>query len=412
LLGAAGLTVLFVQPGSSENLGETSVPVRMDLFVAGTLGYGMYRIPGIAVTPKGALLAYAEARKTSGSDWDGIDLVLRRSQDGGVTWSAQEVIGRLAGPIAKNPVAPAKRPDAADAITYNNPIAIADRKAGLVHFLYCVEYMRVFYARSTDDGRTFSPPVEITGAFEKFRTVYPWKVLATGPGHGIQLRNGRLLVPVWLSTAEGGNAHRPSVVATISSDDHGATWKGGEIAVPNTGEIVNPSETAAEQLADGRVMLNVRTESKAHRRLIVLSADGATRWSAPRYQEELVEPICFGSLVRYGRPNRRGPNLLLFVNPDNLLRGEAPGEPGRSRDRKNLTVHLSEDDGATWKVKRVIDPGWSGYADINVGPEGAIYCLYERGQADQKQLRIAALSLVRFNLAWLRAGAAGGAGRK
>jgi sialidase-1 len=145
-------------------------------------------------------------------------------------------------------------------------------------------------------------------------------------------------------------------------------------------------------------MLNVRTESAAHRRVVVVSNDGATNWSVPRFQDELVEPICFGSLVRYGDVGRPGPKRLLFVNPDNLLRGGQAGEPGRIRDRRNLTVQLSEDDGASWTIKRVIDPGWSGYADINAGPGNEIFCLYERGQ------RVAALTLVRFPLSWIMQG--------
>jgi sialidase-1 len=260
--------------------------------------------------------------------------------------------------------------------------------------------MRAFYLRSEDDGRTFSRPIEITRTFEGFRPQYNWKVIAIGPGHGIQLRNGRLLVPVWLSTAET-SPHSPNVVATIYSDDHGQTWRPSRIAIMGGGEITNPNETAAVQLANGHVMLNVRSTSKRHRRVVVTSPDGATRWSAPRFQEELAEPICFGSIVRYGPTSRRGPNRLLFVNPDSLLRDGQPGEPGQSRDRRNLTVQLSEDDGATWTVKRVLDPGWAGYADINVGADQAIYVLYERGHPDEPRLRIAALTLVKFPLSWI-----------
>lgn len=374
-------------------------PMRVDVFTSGEHGYFVYRIPGIAVTPKGALLAYAEARRTSASDWDDIHLVIRRSEDGGATWSPQQVIGRLNETLKQNPVT-AGRNRPPNAITYNNPVVISDRKKGLVHFLYCVEYMRAFYMRSEDDGRTFSEPVEITRTFEGFRSEYDWKVIATGPGHGIQLNNGRLLVPVWLSTAAVA-PHSPNVLATIYSDDHGKTWRHSRIAIMGGGEITNANETVAVQLANGHVMLNVRSTSPRHRRLVVTSPDGATRWSVPRFQEELVEPICFGSIARYGPTGRRGPNRLLFVNPDNLLRGGQPGEPGQSRDRRNLAVQLSEDDGATWSVKRVIDPGWAGYADINVGPDNSIYVLYERGHPDEQRLRIAALTLVKFPLSWI-----------
>ncbi|MBZ2184226.1 MAG: glycoside hydrolase [Bryobacter sp.] len=371
-------------------------PFRTDVFTTGDQGYAMFRIPGLTVTPKGALLAYAEGRKSSSSDWADIDIVVRRSEDGGATWSDLKAIGKLAATPAQNPAA-ARLGRPASHITYNNPVAFADRKKGLVHFIYCVEYMRAFYLRSDDDGRTFSAPVEITSTFDQFQKDYAWKVFATGPGHGIQLRNGRLLVPVWLSTSET-NPHKPSVAATIYSDDHGKTWKRGDIAVPSQGEVVDPSETVAVQLASGRVMLNARTISPRHRRVVLTSKDGATKWSAPRFQQELVEPICFGSLVRHSGKK------LLFVNPDNLLKAGLEGAPGQSRDRRNLTIRLSEDDGETWKTQRVIDPGWTAYADLNTSPDGAIYVLYERGEPDPARLRIASLTLVHFPLAWVRAG--------
>ena len=371
-------------------------PFRTDVFTTGGQGYAMFRIPGLTVTPKGALLAYAEGRKSSSSDWAGIDIVVRRSEDGGATWSDLKAIGKLPATPAQNPAA-ARLGRPASHITYNNPVAFADRKKGLVHFIYCVEYMRAFYLRSDDDGRTFSAPVEITSTFDQFQKDYAWKVFATGPGHGIQLRNGRLLVPVWLSTSET-NPHKPSVAATIYSDDHGKTWKRGDIAVPSQGEVVDPSETVAVQLASGRVMLNARTISPRHRRVVLTSKDGATKWSAPRFQQELVEPVCFGSLVRHSGKK------LLFVNPDNLLKAGLEGAPGQSRDRRNLTIRLSEDDGETWKTQRVIDPGWTAYADLNTSPDGAIYVLYERGEPDPARLRIASLTLVRFPLAWVRAG--------
>lgn len=374
-------------------------PARTDVFISGQDGYFMYRIPGLVVTPRGALLAYAEARRTSASDWDDIRLVMRRSEDGGATWTPQQIAGLLEERLEQNPAAGSlRRPP--EMIAYNNPVAIADRKKGLVHLVYCVEYMRAFAMSSRDDGRTFSRPVEITSAFEGFRPQYNWRVIATGPGHGIQLRSGRLIVPVWLSTATV-SPHSPSVVATIYSDDHGRTWRAGQIAIPEGGEVTNPNESVAVELSNGRVMLNVRSTSRRHRRVVVTSPDGATRWSAPVFQEELLEPICFGSIVRHGSLKRRGPNRLLFVNPDNLLRGGQTGAPGQSRDRRNLTVQLSEDDGATWKKKRVIDQGWAGYADIASGPDGWIYVLYERGALGEARFRIAALTLVKFRLSWI-----------
>lgn len=369
-----------------------------DVFRTGTEGYGVYRIPGLIVTSKGTLLAYAEARKTAaGLDWDAIDIVVRRSEDGGKTWSENVVIHRGLAGIQQNPVAAVrKRP--ADTITFNNPVAIADRKPGVVHFLFCAEYMRAFYSSSEDDGKSFSPPVEITATFDAFRPEYDWRVIATGPGHGIQTRRGRLVVPVWLSSAEK-DPHHPNLLATIYSDDRGKTWKRGSIALRGGGEVENPNETAAVELADGQVMLNVRSMSAKHRRIVITSQDGASNWSAPRFQEELLEPICFGSIARHGNPKRK---RLVFVNPDTLERIGQAAQPGRPRDRKNLTVQLSEDDGRTWKWKRVIDAGGSGYADIATDRSGAVLVLYERGELIAGRLRIEALTLVRMPLEWIK----------
>ena len=262
--------------------------------------------------------------------------------------------------------------------------------------------MRSFYQRSTDDGATWSVPVEITGAFEGFRKSYDWKVLATGPDHSIELRTGRLVVPVWLSTGTGGNAHRPSVTATIFSDDHGATWHAGEIAVPCTDEWINPNETVAIELAVGRVMLNVRSESKAHRRLITTSKDGATNWSTPKFDDALLEPICMAGIVRFSTEASGGKNRILFSNPHNLERTDGKAEEGKNRDRKNVSVKLSTDEGATWPVNKTIEPGASMYSDIAVTHAGTILCFY--GSGAKPGFAGDALTLARFNLEWLTDG--------
>ncbi|HVW85215.1 MAG TPA: sialidase family protein [Bryobacteraceae bacterium] len=374
----------------------------MRLFEGDAGGYKLYRIPGVVVTTKGTILAYTEARRTGSGDWDSIDILLRRSTDGGRTFSPQRVIAQAPGKIDRNPVAVERNQRRSDGLTYNNPVAIADRN-GTVHFLFCVEYMRAFYMRSDDDGQTFSVPTEITSAFDDFRSEYAWRVLATGPGHGIQLRSGRLLVPVWLSLGTAGNGHHPSVTATIFSDDDGATWHRGDIAVPNTPEFPDPNETAAVELADGTVMLNVRTDARENRRTDVVSKDGATHWSPPRFQEHLPDPICFASIVRLSTAEHGGRNRLLFVNPDNLAR--ADGKDARSKDRVNLAVRLSYDEGAHWTVKRTIEPGKTGYADLAVMPDGTILCLYEVVKPTPEGSERHDEMLGRFNLEWLTEGA-------
>jgi len=376
---------------------------KQDLFTVGDdPAFNLYHIPGIVVTAKGSVLAWCEARKRASgvSDWDDIRILLRRSTDEGRTWSAPKSIAAVDGPKAKNPFAlKMKNVDASD-VTYNNPVLIADRD-GKVHMLFCLEYMRCFYQCSTDDGVTFSAPVEITSTFDAFTKHYEWKVLATGPNHSIQLKNGRLVVPVWLSTGAGGNAHRPSVTATIYSDDQGRTWRAGDIAVPCNEEWVNPNETVAVELNDGRVMLNVRSESKANRRIVTTSSDGATGWSTPKFDESLLEPICMAGLVRY---NVGGKSLLLFSNPNNLSKAKGAEEPGKSRDRKNVSIKASDNEGVSWSVNKTIESGPSMYSDIAVTQSGRILCFYGRSGAEPGALFAGGrLTVAAFNLEWLSA---------
>ena len=373
---------------------------KLDLFQAGEGGYKVYHIPGIAVTAKGTVLAWCEARK-KGGDWDDIRILLRRSSDEGKTWSEPKSIADVPGPKVKNPFSLAMKNVDPNDVTYNNPVLIADRD-GTVHMLFCLEYMRCFYQRSADDGVSWSTPVEITNAFESFRKNYDWKVLATGPDHGIQIKGGRLIVPVWLSTGTGGNAHRPSVTATIFSDDAGKSWHAGDIAVPCTDDWINPNETVAIELADGGVMLNVRNESKTHRRLVTTSRDGATGWSAPKFDDALLEPICMAGIVRYSLAADGGKNRILFSNPDNLSRADGKETPGKNRDRKNVSVKLSYDEGRTWAVSKSIEPGSSMYSDIAVTHAGTILCFYGRGT--KPGFAGDALTLARFNLEWLTDG--------
>lgn len=351
---------------------------KTDLFTAGQGGYETFRVPGIVVTGAGTVLAYCEARRNSRSDWADIEVLLCRSANGGKTWS------------------PPQRIADSGKDTVNNPVAIVDRDSDRLHFLYCINYARCFYMYSDDDGRTFSDPVEITSAFEPFRDHYDWHVLATGPGHGIQLRNGRLLVPVWLSTAT--HQHRPSAVSVIYSDDHGQSWQAGEIVCAHPDPLINPSETLAVQLSDGRVLLNIRNENREYRRALSVSSDGATGWSPVRFDENLYEPICMAGITHLPRPFAENDQTFVFTNPDSHLNPKLHGK-NDFRYRENVTVRLSYDDCQTWPVSRVLEKGTSGYTDMAVGKDGTIYCIYERG--GEKGMAFQHLTLARFNRPWI-----------
>jgi sugar lactone lactonase YvrE len=400
-----GVCLIVLMGGGS--LAADPLLEKTDLFIAREAGYELYRIPGIVVTPRGTVLAYCEARKSAGSDWGPIDILLRRSPDQGRTWLERQTLVQITGDLPVNPVARAQKLDRPGDNTANNPVAIVDQVTGAIHFLYCLEYMRCFWMQSTDEGATWSEPVEITSVFEQFRPAYNWQVLATGPGHAIQLQRGahagRLVVPVWLSLGTGGHAHRPSVTATIFSDDHGITWQAGEIAIPNERDFVNPNETHLVERADGSVLLNTRSESRFNRRLTTVSPDGASGWTTPDFHPQLLEPICMAGLCRVRWPTAETAGCIAFSNPDNLARRDQKEGPGRGRDRVNLSIKLSDDDGATWSANRVLEESFSAYSDLATLPDGTLLCFYERGSTDgEKTHQYGRLTVARFNEDWVR----------
>ncbi|MBD3256219.1 MAG: exo-alpha-sialidase [Candidatus Lokiarchaeota archaeon] len=348
---------------------------KVDVYKARMHGFFTYRIPTLVYTQRGSLLAFAEARKGSTSDWAGMSLVMRRSEDQGKTW----------GPI--------KEIDTSDKEPVHNPVAIIPHDSNKIHFLYCRNYNQAFYMESEDDGITFSEPKEITETFEEFKPDFKFRVFATGPGHGIQLDNGRLIVPVWLAKR---HIHRPSVASVIYSDDKGTTWHRSEVIL---GPLVNAGETIAIQLANGDVLLNIRNEAEISRRAFSISKNGATGWSYPEFDEALVEPVCFASIIRLTKKGKEDKNRILFVNP-NSIEGE-PTKVFNLRPRKNLTVKVSYDECKTWLKSKTIEPGSSGYADLAVGKDYTIYCLYEYNCPIDKDFDTEAMKLAKFNLQWI-----------
>jgi len=359
---------------SRTALGRRQPLHQASLFEARHGGYYNYRIPGLALTPRGSLLAYCEARQFDGGDHDTIDILMRRSTDGGATWTA--------------PVCVADHADFPEP-TMNNFIVIPDATTGVVHALFCNLYHRAYHMTSQNDGLTWSHPVDITATFEGFRTEYDWKLLAVGPGHGIQHASGRLLASIWISP--GTHFHLPNRAGTIFSDDHGATWQAGGLPPVPPDECTN--EGVLVERRNGSVMLNMRRNSPRNRRYVSHSPDGRGQWSPAAETGDLFDPICFASLVRYDD------RTLLFANP-NAPTHEMPGRWGHACDRRNLTVRASFDDGQSWTVERVLEPGPSAYSDLAVLADQTILCLYEDGMND-KMADPARLTLARFDLEWL-----------
>jgi sialidase-1 len=335
--------------------------------------YASMRIPALVLTKQGSLLAFCEGRIGTASDWAEMDMLMRRSTDGGRTWEPAIVIAPRQGPMPTS-----------------NATPIVDRD-GTIHLLYQRGYANAYYTKSTDDGKTWSTAVDITYAFEAFKPEYNWQVLAPGPGHSIQLKNGRLVVPVWICEPAKllpHKSHYPSRGATVYSDDTGRTWKRGAL-LPDAPEVQNMSEMMAVQLEDGRVMLNIRHSGDTHRRGVSYSPDGISNWTVPVLDTALYEPVCMATISRVNDKGRSG---LLFVNPDTRNNPKPP--------RKNLTAKLSYDDGKSWPIQKAIDTSFAGYSDIAISNNGTVYCLYETNTVS-KGFNYS-LVLKRFSLEWIK----------
>ncbi len=311
---------------------RASEVVSRDVFVGGRDGYITFRIPAMVVTRNNVVLAFCEGRKTGILDHGDIDLVLKRSFDGGKTWGRLQVI------------------QGKGFTTWGNPAPVVDRATGAVWLLFCLDNDRVFVTSSNDDGATWASPREIT------QSVKPagWGWYATGPGHGIQLVSGRLLVPC--DHKEKGMASH-----VVYSDDHGKTWRLGGVLEPGT------DESMAFEAGDGRVYLSMRNSYGKNRRAYSWSEDGGIKWAPVKLDEVLVDPNCQASILRIaGKQLSQG--MVLFANP-------------ASARRESISVRVSSDDAKSWGNPTTIYSGPSAYSDLAAISDGAVGALYENGKA-------------------------------
>lgn len=362
------------ETGVAEKDANPAVEIT-EVFSPGTAGYHGFRIPSLLATQRGTLLAFAEGRPKSIADVGGNDLVLRRSTDGGRTWSPVRVIAED-GPRS-----------------LNTPCAVQDRRSGRIILFYHKypegthehtlpagvtdeESLRAMMIVSDDDGQTWSPQIDITQQVKRPTVSF----FSTGPGIGIQLRRGphagRIVMPT--NQREG---KKSGDLFAMYSDDGGQTWTSGQPA-PNPTEKGYGNEVQAVELADGRVMLNARNVGGNKVRKVTTSTDGGQTWVPIRDEPALIEPVCQGSLLRYSDPLDGKPSRILFCNP------------ACTTGRRNGTVRLSYDEGQTWPVSKTLVPGAFGYSSLAVLPDGSIVCLFE-GDA-WKVIRLA-----RFSLEWL-----------
>jgi sialidase-1 len=214
---------------------------------------------------------------------------------------------------------------------------------------YKDENQAIWFVKSTDEGATWSSPVEITQGTGKHEI---------GPGAGIQLKSGRLAVQVY----DG----------IIFSDDHGKTWKSSGVA---PGEW---NETQVVELVDDSLLFSRR---HAPNRVFLHSKDEGQSWSQPVPQPDLPDPDCQGSMIRYTRQDQGfTKNRILFANPFSgaIAAGSVGSDP---RGRFNVTVRMSYDEGKTWPVEKLILKGPGAYSSMAVFPDGSVGILFETGTA-------------------------------
>ncbi len=349
IMFAATLLALYGIAGASSWANEPTQPV--DVFVAGQGGYHTYRIPALLRASDGTLLAFCEGRKTGRGDHGDIDLLMRRSSDAGATWSPVEVIHEEGGDAK---------------ITIGNPCPVLDAETGTIWLIFCRDNRDVLVTSSSDHGRTWTGPREITADVKPAG----WGWYATGPGVGIQLargeQRGRLVIPCDHREPVGDKETMCSHV--FYSDDHGRSWQLGGTVARHT------DECQVVELPDGHLVINMRNylgrdggqPERGGMRTVARSRDGGQTWTDFDIDKTLIESVCQASLIAAPQTDNADKVVLFFANP-------------ATRDkRRNMTVRASYDGGRTWPASRVVDPGSAAYSSLAVLPDARLGLLYER----------------------------------
>lgn len=377
-LGAVPAPAHADSPNLNANGPQSGKPFyeEQDLAVNGVGGFPNYRIPALAVTNDGDLLASWDGRPTA-QDAPGPNSILqRRSSDGGATWQEQTVVhgGQTQAPIKG----------------YSDPSYIVDRVTGHI-FNFHVYSQRQGFGGSKPGVDPENPDVlhsEVSvstdgGVTWSHRTItaditpdLSWRSRFAASGQGIQLQYGphagRLIQQFTIINGQGQYQ-----AVSVFSDDHGATWRAG------TPVGIGMDENKTVELSDGRVMLNSRDSQRSGYRKVAISTDGGETYGEVYIDRQLPDPANNASIIR-AYPNApegsARAKVLLFSNA------------ASSTSRRNGTIRMSCDDGETWPVAKVFQPGSMSYSTLATLPDGNIGLLYEPGNG---------IRFAKFNLAWL-----------
>ncbi|MBE6237470.1 MAG: exo-alpha-sialidase [Bacteroidales bacterium] len=335
----------------------TESPFETEVFVSGTEGYSTYRIPAIVSAPDGTLLAFAEGRKDNDADAGDIDLILKRSTDGGRSWGKVEMVWDDCGNTCGNP-APVFDKSSGRLLlmmTWN----LGSDKESMINTYKSTDTRRVFYTYSDDIGKTWSTPADLTSVLKDST----WSWYATGPCHAIQKihepAKGRIVVSCNHNDTTG-----MSFSHVIWTDDCGENWQLGGSA------YAGGNESTVAELEDGRLLLNMRkwkgVDTTTVRRLAYSTNAGET-WSETIWAQDLIEPVCQGSML-----SLKDEGTLLFSNPHTR------------KGRKNMTISRSTDGGLSWDPVLCVNKGKSAYSDMTQTKNGSIGLLYEYGTQEHR----------------------------
>ena len=317
------------------------------LFSPGDQPGRSYRIPAMLVLPGDTVLAFAESRQEAMSDLLDIDIVLRRSVDAARTWGPIEIVQDLGTQ------------------TVHSPSPVFDASTDTVWLAYCTDYSTLFLTSSPDRGTTWTAARNLSNEIGIPNGTW----CHNGPGNGIVLPTGRLVIP----TDQGDPR-------ALFSDDHGVTWQLG-------GSMGSGEEPAVIATVDGAVCANLRN-ARGEPRLVTCSGDGGLTWPPSAPDAHLVDAGTQASLMRFTGAVDGERSRMLFSNPGAPYRGE-------------MTLRISYDEGATWPVGRLLYEGAAGYSQIGVLSDHTILVLFETGRYDLRQ----SITLARVDLDWLTQGA-------
>lgn len=356
---------------------------QVPVFTSGQEGHKSFRIPAIIGLPSGELLAFAEGRVNGSGDFGDINIVLKRSKDQGKTWGNIEVAINYDSLQAGNPapvvdLTDPKYPQGRIFLFYNT----GNNHEGEIRKGHGIR--EVWFVTSVDAGHTWSKPQNITTQVHKpnqpkinpaYQFKEDWRSYANTPGHATQFLKGKYKGRIYVAANHSQGEPQAHFVDYFAhgfySDDHGKTFHLSE-----TINIAGGNEATAAPLSGNKLMFNARNQKgDIRQRIVAISNDGGQHWHDTYFDPNLPDPVCQGSILSFIEGKK---TILAFCNAAD------------TKNRDNLTLRISYDEGKTWVKSWVIDKAEAGhtrdnaaYSDIVQVGKDQIGILYEKDNYKQ-----------------------------